>query len=342
LKILIISPTQSGIGGIAQHVSGLANFLTKKGHEVKIMSSENTFTVPIRGLKNPSFMVSSFLKSKFQKGFDIVHAHNVPAAVAMKNISGKKLLSLQGMFSDQVELLHGDSVGKISASLEKKAIDWADAITVPSLEMQDFYSQKGYHVYHVPNAIDISALPTTVDRKYEKQILYAGRLSKEKGILDLLEAAKGLPEDIHLIILGSGPEEDKVNEVAKEKSNIHYLGYQPKEKTISLIRGSDILVQPSVMEGGTSSTLLEAMACKVPIIATRVGGNKETINHMKTAFVVEPNSPKQILDAILELLSDKQKRDTLIENAFKTVQEYDWESVGQKYLEIYNILCQKS
>jgi glycosyltransferase involved in cell wall biosynthesis len=151
-----------------------------------------------------------------------------------------------------------------------------------------------------------------------------------------------LPEDIHLIILGSGPEEDKVNEVAKEKSNIHYLGYQPKEKTISLIRGSDILVQPSVMEGGTSSTLLEAMACKVPIIATRVGGNKETINHMKTAFVVEPNSPKQILDAILELLSDKQKRDTLIENAFKTVQEYDWESVGQKYLEIYNILCQKS
>jgi glycosyltransferase involved in cell wall biosynthesis len=334
LRILIISPTQSGIGGIAQHVSGYANFLTKQGHQIKIISSENTPTIPVRGLKNPSFMVSSFLKAKFQKGFDIVHAFNVPAAVAMKGISGKKILSLQGMFSDQVEMLHGSAVGRISSNLEKKALEWADAITVPSVEMLELYSKKGYTVHHVPNAIDISSLPVTVDRRYQKQVLYAGRLSKEKGILDLIEAAKKLPDDVHLVILGSGPEEAAVNEVAG-KPNIHYLGYQPKEKTIPLIRGSDVLVQPSLMEGGTSSTLLEAMACKVPIIATRVGGNKETINHMKTAYVVEPNSPQQILDAISILLSDKSKRDKLIANASEVASEYDWESVGRKYVNVY-------
>lgn len=335
LRILIISPTQSGIGGIAQHVSGYTNYLTKQGHQIKIISSENTPTIPVRGLKNPSFMVSSFLKAKFQKGFDIVHAFNVPAAVAMKGISGKKILSLQGMFSDQVELLHGNVAGKISSSLEKMALEWADAITVPSVEMLELYSKKGYAIHHVPNAIDISSLPVMVDKRYQKQILYAGRLSKEKGILELIETAKKLPDDIHLVILGSGPEEAAVNEVAEGKSNIHYLGYQPKEKTIPLIRGSDILVQPSLMEGGTSSTLLEAMACKVPIIATRVGGNKETINHMKTAYVVEPNSPQQILDAILDLLSDKRKRDELVANAFEVAQEYDWESVGRKYVSVY-------
>jgi hypothetical protein len=64
VKILIISPTSSGIGGIAQHVQGLTKFLQNEGHQVEIISSENTFTIPIRGLKNPSFMISSYLKTK--------------------------------------------------------------------------------------------------------------------------------------------------------------------------------------------------------------------------------------------------------------------------------------
>ena len=67
MKILIISPTEKGIGGIAQHVQGFKNFLEQKNHIVEIMSSENTFTIPIKGLKNPSFMISSFLKSKLKK-----------------------------------------------------------------------------------------------------------------------------------------------------------------------------------------------------------------------------------------------------------------------------------
>ena len=90
MKILLISPTQTGIGGIAQHVQGLTDYLKNEGHHVEIMSSENTFTIPIKGLKNPSFMVSSFIKAKFKKKFDIVHAHNIPSAYAMKNVRGKK------------------------------------------------------------------------------------------------------------------------------------------------------------------------------------------------------------------------------------------------------------
>jgi glycosyltransferase involved in cell wall biosynthesis len=93
MKILLISPTQTGIGGIAQHVSGLANFLKKNGHKIEIISSENTFTIPINGLKNPSFMISSFFKTKFKKDYDIVHAHNIPSALAMKNVKGKKIFT---------------------------------------------------------------------------------------------------------------------------------------------------------------------------------------------------------------------------------------------------------
>ena len=99
MNILLISPTSGGIGGIAQHVDGLSQFLTGLGHEVDIISSANTFTIPIKRLKNPSFMLSSFLKTKFKKGKDIVHAHHIAGALAMKNVSCKKILSIHGVYS---------------------------------------------------------------------------------------------------------------------------------------------------------------------------------------------------------------------------------------------------
>jgi len=332
----MISPTVSGIGGIAQHVQGLKNFLENKGNEVEIISSENTFTIPIKKLKNPSFMISSFLKSKFKKNFDVIHAQNPISAVAMKNVKGKKILSLQGNYSKQISLLHGTTAGNMSSKLEKNALQWADAITVPSKQMYDEYVKIGLNVSYVPNGIDISSFPKNEDRRYKKQIIYAGRLSKEKGILDLLDFLQLLSDDIDILILGSGPEESKVREKAKLFSNVHFLGYQSKENTIKLIRGSDIIVQPSLMEGGTSSSILEAMACKTAIIATSIDGNKETIFHMETAYTVSPNNPVEINNAVNYLFENPQKQKIIIDNAYNLVLKYDWEQVGQKYLDIYN------
>ena len=128
-------------------------------------------------------------------------------------------------------------------------------------------------------------------------MIFAGRLSKEKGIDTLVEIAKLLSDDIHLIVLGDGPEKNKVSALANANENIHYLGYQPKEKTIPLIRGSDALIQPSIVEG-ISSTILEAMACKTAIIATEVGGNKEILENNKTGILIEPDTSEKLLDKI--------------------------------------------
>jgi glycosyltransferase involved in cell wall biosynthesis len=335
LKILIISPTQSGIGGIAQNVKGLTNYLKKQGHTVEIISSENTLTIPIRGLKNPSFMISSFLKTKFYKKYDIIHAQNIASSLAMKNVQGKKLLSLWGMFGDQIELLHGKTLGTLSKKFEKNALEWADVITVPSKEMYDFYTNKGYKVEILSNAIDISSLPKNEERLYKKQIIFAGRLSEEKGILDMIEVAKKLPKEINLLVLGSGPEELKIKKLAEKLSNVHYLGYQPKEKVIPLIRGSDILIQPSLMEGGLSTSLLEAMICKVPTITTTAGRNKETLEHLKTAYIIKFNSPDSIIDGINYLFSNEQDRIKLTENAYVLAKNFDWNTIGKRHLEIY-------
>ena len=60
-----------------------------------------------------------FFKSKFKKNQDIVHAHNIPAALAMKNSQGKKILSLHGIFSQQIDQLHGKKTANISKKFEK-------------------------------------------------------------------------------------------------------------------------------------------------------------------------------------------------------------------------------
>ena len=334
MKILLISPTQSGIGGIAQHVQGLTKFLKKKGYYVEITSSENTFTIPIKGLKNISFMISSFLKTKFNKDHDIVHAHNISSALAMKNIKGKKILSIHGIFSNQINDLHGKTLASISSKYERNALKWADAITVISKEAFDYYTDLGYNVFQVPNAIDISSLETNVDKRYSKQIIFAGRLSHEKGIDSLISISEKLTDDIHLIILGAGPEEEKINDLVKNHKNIHFFGYKNKNQTISLIRGSDILIHPSLHEG-ISSTVLEGMACKTAIIASDVGGNKELIENNVNGITIKPHNIDSFVEQIMNLFDDEQLRKLLVDNAVKTVEKYSWNKIGNLYLDVY-------
>lgn len=334
MKILIISPTQTGIGGIAQHVSGLAKYLKGSGHDVDVISSENTFTIPIKGLRNPSFMLSSFLKTKFKKNYDVVHAHNIPAAFAMKNVHGKKVLTLHGIFSSQIDQIHGKTTGTISEKYERDALGWADMVTVISKEALEFYSKLVNNIRQVPNAIDVKSLPRDVNRLYEKQIIFAGRLSKEKGVDTLVKIAKMLPPDMHLVVLGSGPEEEKIRHVAKLQNNVHFLGYQPKEKTIPLIRGSDILIQPSLAEG-ISTTILEAMACGAVVIASHIGGNTELIDNGSTGFLIDPRDSKQFVSKITEIISERNLLRRIADGAMATVSKYDWDHVGKLYLDIY-------
>ena len=334
MKILQISPTYSGIGGIAQHVRGLENYLKQTDNLVDILSSDNSFTLPIKGLKNPSFMLSSSLKVKFMKKYDIIHAHNIPSAKAMKNAKGKKILSLHGIFSQQVDGLHGKTTGTMSKKYENNALKWADAITVVSKEAFDYYVNLGYPVFQIPNAIDISSLTSNKDRRYQKQIIFAGRLSHEKGINLLIELAHKLPFESDLIILGSGPEEKRIQNLIKTQKNVHFLGYQNKEKTISLIRGSDLLIQPSLQEG-ISSTILEAMACNTLVVATNIGGNKELITDNETGFLVNSNSTSQIIEKINYVLSNPLKSKVITNNAFTYVKQYDWNVIGKKYLNLY-------
>jgi glycosyltransferase involved in cell wall biosynthesis len=337
MKILIISPTVNGIGGIAQNTRDLIKFLKEHGHDVDVLSSENTPIINIKKLKNPSFLISSFLKTKMMKKYDIIHSQHPIGSMAMKNLKGKKIVTFHGIYNQQIGILHGKSSSKISNKLENNAIKYADAVTTGSKESFNFYQKFGQKVTFIPNGIDIDALPTETDTRYEKQIIFVGRLSKEKGIETILKAAKTLPADIDLLIVGNGPEENNVKKTEIILKNVHYLGYLPKEQTIPLIRGSKLLIQPSYAEG-ISSTLLEAMATKTPVIASNVGGNIDLFENNESGILIEPGNSTCLLNEIISLLNDPIKLNKLSESAFKTVQKYNWKNIGQQYLTLYEKL----
>ena len=210
-------------------------------------------------------------------------------------------------------------------------------ITAVSKETCDYYSKNGFDVLHVPNAINLDDFPKKAIKKFEKQIIFAGRLSKEKGIDVLLDTAKRLSPEYNLLILGTGPEEEKIRNISNSKTNVHYLGYQSKQNTISLIRGSDLLIQPSIIEG-ISSTILEAMGCETCIIASNVGGNPELIENNKTGVLVEPNNTEELVEKISYLLLENEKRSAMAANGLKAVVKYDWKEVGKLYLDTYEKL----
>jgi len=340
MHVLLLSPRISGLGGVAQHVRKLVELLRLDGHEVDAISVENTPYIPVKGLMNPSFAVSAFAralaKRLMDRKYDVVHAHNVPSALAMRAVQGRRVLTLHGVFSEQVGYLHGGLAGRLGAWAERKALKWADAVTAVSRSAAERYRSLGFNVLYVPNAIDLADLPEEGRRLFERQVVYCGRLSKEKGVDLLIEAIQRV--DANLVIVGGGPLERELRELARGDPRVRFTGPLPRGGALKLVKGSDVFVLPSRHEG-LSTALLEAMAMGVPVVATRVGGNVELVEHGVTGLLVEPD-PSQLAGAISLLLEDRSLAQRLAENAAKIARErYSWPVVYKQYLDVYRAVA---
>jgi len=139
MNILFISPVFSG--GIGGHAAMLADKLSDYGYKVKKMQVPH---IPIKNLKNPSFALFSSLKSLTNReSFDIVHGFNIPSAYAMKYAKGmKKVLSVHGVFSEQVDSLHSKSVSYVAKIAESQVLNWPDKLTTDSRATQKLYKEK--------------------------------------------------------------------------------------------------------------------------------------------------------------------------------------------------------
>jgi glycosyltransferase involved in cell wall biosynthesis len=171
------------------------------------------------------------------------------------------------------------------------------------------------------------------------KLLTVGRLDPEKGGRFLVEAmdlliARG-PKNIFLRVAGNGREEGWLQEEVDRrglKQHVRFLGYvHHGPDLLALYKESDIFVLPSLTEG-LPQTLLEAMACEVAIVATRVGGVPGLIRDGKNGLLVNPGSAREICLAVERIINDHELRGQLARGGRETVRHHTLEAERRRIL----------
>jgi glycosyltransferase involved in cell wall biosynthesis len=312
MNVLFISPTYSGAGGIGPHAFRVAEKLREIGYNVELMHVPH---IPIKNLKNLSFSLFGTIKGiSNKKTYDVVHAWNLPSAFIMKRIkSKKKILSVHGVYSKQVEMLHSKITSGIVSSQESQILDWADVLTTDSKAVQSEYKKKlGKDFEYLPAPLDktkFEKIPN-VERN-PKQIAYVGRDSFEKGT-DILRKI-----------------ESQINGTVKFCTDL------PWDETMKILKASQMLVVPSRTES-IPQVIKEAFYLKVPVIATNVGGIPELVVHQETGILVPPEDPEKLMIAINNLLDNEESRRNFADNAFEFINKnFSWDVLLEKYTNLY-------
>lgn len=237
----------------------------------------------------------------------------------------------------------------------KRVIRWTNGVLVLSKEWLRLRSiVPGCKVYYLPNAIDLTQFRPMAEKHLAEsklgipcKILYLGWLGKAKGCFDLVDAAlEAHSQGIDMIVdlvggeLVSGELEllrKKINAAKLEDYvRLHPLAYG-KEK-LDFLQDADIFVYPSYAEG-MPMAVLEAMACGLPIVASRVGGIPDLIQDGKNGILVEPGRPEQLAGAICRIARDHELRNSMKKaNYQQACEQYDIEQHVKQLVQLYQNL----
>ena len=303
-----------------------------------------------------SQMISKTIELFETERFELIHAHDWVvgrAAVELKNRLGLPLIStIHATEIGRGGSLDGEYRRKVR-DIERLLVEQSDGIICCSNYMLD-------HIQHVlgavktkirviPNGVEASRfnnghppqlIPTGVSED-RKTILYVGRIVREKGVFTLLDAFEKLRKrgkDVNLVLVGEGPlKEDLAKEVLQRKLNdrVKLAGFVDEKKLVSLYNSSDAFVLPSHFEP-FGMVALEAMASRVPVVVSDVGGLSEIVEDGITGVKVPASDPSALAEGILRVLEDRELSEQLRENAYRAVQErYRWDMIAEKTIEAY-------
>jgi glycosyltransferase involved in cell wall biosynthesis len=269
VEVVVVSPASFRHYGIA-YGAGVAGNLRRRPHLV--------LALPL--------MLAGFAHAarRAAADADLVHAHWLPAgAVAMTT---RKPFVVQ-VWGTDVEL------ARRVPALARRVLRRARVVIAPSRALADEARRLGAEdVRTIPSGVD---LPGQVGEEADPpEILYAGRLSPEKGVRELVAAADGLP----LVVVGDGPLRDEVPGA---------LGFLPHEELEQRYGRAAVVACPSHREG-FGVVCAEAMAHARPVVAGDVGGLRDLVVHEETGLLVPPGDVAALRDALRRLLADEGLR----------------------------------
>ena len=354
---------------MSTHITTLKNGLEKRGHEVDVLSF--TDIAPFKKklvAQMPGFFLNKFhqgagqllndrsrmklLRNQTAKKYDVINTQDIFATLALTNLGMPIVGTVHGYYTYEATsrgaITENSPVYNRYLALEKKAYQAATSIVTVDQRISDYiFSLSNVKTNVIQNFINIDLFHQ--QKKVDPAspvLLIPRRLTAKNGVRYPLHALKKVLEiypTVTLVYAGSGEELTALRTITKElniEANVKFLGSVPHQEMLRWYQKANIVLIPSVHSNGveeaTSIAALEAMASGTPVIASSVGGLKQIITDGLDGMLVQEKSPQQISDCVIDFLHDKEKADTLAEQArAKIKQDYSHIAAAERFENIY-------
>ena len=296
--------------------------------------------------------IGAIRKFIIENKIDIVHTHNYKSdliGVFAAKLSGVKWVATHhGWIGTDPKL-------KIYENIDSFVLKRAQKIVLVSSRMKEIFMQKGMkkdRLELIDNGIPIEKFdqqsravtirPSMGIGTEDCAIVIVGRLSKEKGHEVFLKAAAEVVKmdscasNVKFIIVGDGPLREELEQQARDLNLSGYVIFTGiREDMPAIYAACDIMVNASFTEG-LPMTILEAMASRLPIIATDVGAVGEVIKNQENGILLQAGDEHQLALKMIELIQDKDKRQRFAEKAYQDVcARFSDTSMASKYKQVY-------
>lgn len=356
------------IGGVEKRICELSKRLAQRGHEVHIFglkewAGDASFvrngvfyhgvgqSRPFYSNGRRSAVEALYFGWKVQEPllkqhFDIIDCQNFPyfsclsAAFAAKMRHSPLVITWHEVWNDYWYEYLGISgfTGKAIEKLTSRLSD--NLVAVSDLTKKDVMSmRKDVSISVIPNGIDFSHINAIQPSGISSDIIFTGRLLKEKNVELLIRAVavirKELP-DVRCIIAGDGPARDSLQNLIYECNlarNITFTGFlENHDELIALMKFSLVYASPSIREG-FGIAALEAMACGLPVVTVDAPKNAVTeLVNDKTGIICD-STPESLADAIISCL---KRKDSVLEECKMRSVLYDWEKIVSQLERYYS------
>ena len=199
--------------------------------------------------------------------------------------------------------------------------------TVARWQVEDLAPSVRSRIVHIPNGVNTTVFRPG-GRTAKRRVLFVGRLVEDKGVRELIAAARLLP-DVTFRVVGYGPLESAVR-----GPNVEFVGFRTGPAAVREFQQATLCCFPSKMET-FAIVALEAMACAVPVVATKYGF-AETMLDGKTGVLLEDRTPEAIANAIRSILSKPAVRAKMARAARQRALAFDWGPISEQYLALYH------